>query len=97
MVSREFLITGLRLIATARGKVLPAERLGKLKTLLQIITILYCLILIAIVDQYGDLLNPLAVTSLKVVGLTLVYFTVGLTIWSGISYFAKNWDLVSEV
>jgi CDP-diacylglycerol---glycerol-3-phosphate 3-phosphatidyltransferase len=97
MVSREFLITGLRLIATAHGKVLPAERLGKLKTVLQIVTIVYLLILIAIVDQYGDLLNPLAVTSLKVVGLTLVYLTVGLTVWSGISYFAKNWDLVSDV
>ena len=68
-----------------------------MKTVLQIVTILYCLILIAIVDQYGDLLNPLAVTSLKVAGLTLVYLTVGLTVWSGISYFAKNWDLVSEL
>ena len=96
IVSREFLITGLRLIATVRGKVLPAERLGKIKTLLQIVTILYCLIVIAIVDQFGDLL-PLTVSSLNLVGLTLVLLTVGLTVWSGISYFAKNWDLVSDL
>src|SRR4029077_16875703 len=38
IVSREFLITGLRLIAAARGKVLPAERLGKHKTVWQIMT-----------------------------------------------------------
>ena len=95
IVSREFLITGLRLVATVRGKVLPAERLGKIKTLLQIVTILYCLIVIAIVDQFGDL-HPLAVSSLNWVGLTLVLLTVGLTVWSGISYFAKNWDLVSD-
>jgi len=95
IVSREFLITGLRLIATVRGKVLPAERLGKIKTLLQIVTILYCLIVIAIVDQFGDL-HPLTVSSLNWVGLTLVLLTVGLTVWSGISYFAKNWDLVSD-
>src|SRR2546421_9956216 len=29
VVGREFLITGLRLMASARGQVLPAERLGK--------------------------------------------------------------------
>jgi CDP-diacylglycerol--glycerol-3-phosphate 3-phosphatidyltransferase len=96
IVSREFLITGLRLIATVRGKVLPAERLGKIKTLLQIVTILYCLIVIAIVDQFGDL-HPPTVSSLNLVGLTLVLLTVGLTVWSGISYFAKNWDLVSDL
>jgi hypothetical protein len=28
--------------------------------------------------------------------LTLVCLTVGLTLWSGISYFAKNWDLVRD-
>ena len=47
IISREFLITGLRLIASARGKVLAAERLGKLKTVCQIVTILYCLIVVA--------------------------------------------------
>lgn len=97
ILSREFLITGLRLIAAVRGKVLPAERLGKLKTVCQVVTILYCLILAALVDQFGRLLNPPAVTSLNVVRLTLVLLTVGLTLWSGISYFAKNWDLVSEL
>jgi CDP-diacylglycerol--glycerol-3-phosphate 3-phosphatidyltransferase len=97
IVSREFLITGLRLIAAVRGKVLSAERLGKLKTLWQIVTILYFLILVAITDQFGPLLNPPTVTSLNLVGLLLVFLTVGLTLWSGISYFAKNWDLVSEL
>ena len=96
IVSREFLITGLRLIAIARGKVLPAERLGKIKTVLQIVTILYCLVVIAMADQFRDLLNPLTVT-LDAVGLALVLLTVGLTVWSGISYFAKNWDLVSDL
>ena len=36
-------------------------------------------------------------TSLRVVGLAFVLLTVGLTLWSGISYFAKNWDLVSDL
>jgi len=97
IVSREFLITGLRLIAAMRGKVLPAERLGKWKTALQICTILYCLILVAVIDQYAGLLNPPALASLNAVGLTLIFLTVGLTLWSGISYFAKNWYLVGDL
>src|SRR5437899_11710401 len=43
VVGREFLITGLRLMASARGQVLPAERLGKHKTSWQIITVIFFL------------------------------------------------------
>ena len=57
ILSREFLITGLRLIAATRGKVLPAERLGKHKTVWQIVTILYFLVLLAISDQFGHILS----------------------------------------
>jgi CDP-diacylglycerol--glycerol-3-phosphate 3-phosphatidyltransferase len=96
IVSREFLITGLRLIAAARGKVLPAERLGKHKTVWQIVTILYCLVLLTVSDQFGRMLSQLTRTSLNAIGFALVCFTVGLTLWSGISYFAKNWDLVRD-
>jgi CDP-diacylglycerol--glycerol-3-phosphate 3-phosphatidyltransferase len=97
ILSREFLITGLRLIAASRGKVLPAERLGKLKTVSQIVTILYWLLLVAVLEQFGSAIAPPIVNSLNFVGLGLVLFTVALTLWSGISYFAKNWDLVSDM
>jgi CDP-diacylglycerol---glycerol-3-phosphate 3-phosphatidyltransferase len=96
ILSREFLITGLRLVAATRGKVLPAERLGKLKTVCQIVTILYYLLLVAIVEEVGRLLNAPTVTSLRAVGLALILLTVSLTLWSGISYFVKNWDLVRD-
>ena len=32
ILSREFLITGLRLVAAGKGKTLAAEKIGKLKT-----------------------------------------------------------------
>jgi CDP-diacylglycerol--glycerol-3-phosphate 3-phosphatidyltransferase len=97
IVSRELLITGLRLMAAARGKVLPAERLGKLKTVSQIVTILYWLIVVATIGQSGASVSPATVASLNTLGLILVFLTVALTLWSGVSYFAKNWDLVSEL
>ena len=43
VVARDFLITGLRLMASAKGRILPAERLGKQKTSWQIITIIFFL------------------------------------------------------
>jgi CDP-diacylglycerol---glycerol-3-phosphate 3-phosphatidyltransferase len=97
ILSREFLITGLRMIAASRGKVLPAERLGKLKMVWQIVTILYCLLLISIVEEFGGILSQPAIAWLNTVALSLILFTVVLTLWSGIAYFVKNWDLVSDL
>src|SRR5205085_3505637 len=39
IVARDFLITGVRLLASAKGRILPAETLGKQKTSWQIVTI----------------------------------------------------------
>jgi CDP-diacylglycerol--glycerol-3-phosphate 3-phosphatidyltransferase len=94
IVSREFLITGLRLIAVSHGKVLPAEKLGKHKTLWQIATIIYLLLLAALRDQLGSALSASTLSMLTLVGILLIFATVALTLISGISYFARNWDLV---
>ena len=39
IVTREFLVTGLRLVAAGKGRVLASEKLGKWKTALQMVTI----------------------------------------------------------
>src|ERR1700751_4244957 len=54
IVSREFLVTGLRLIAASRGRTLPAEKLGKHKTVWQIATILFFLALRSIQEVGGS-------------------------------------------
>src|SRR6476660_4265656 len=41
VLSREFFVTGIRLLALNKGAVLAAEKLGKHKTLWQIITVVY--------------------------------------------------------
>src|SRR5437870_2521036 len=48
VVARDFLITGLRLMASARGQILPAGSLGKHKTSWQIITVLFFLLLLSV-------------------------------------------------
>src|SRR6202035_1460411 len=48
VVARDFLITGLRMMATAKGKVLPAEMLGKQKTSWQVATVIFFLALLSL-------------------------------------------------
>src|SRR5713226_10088549 len=47
VVARDFLITGLRMMATSKGRVLPAERLGKQKTSWQVVTVIFFLVLLS--------------------------------------------------
>src|SRR5215212_5421081 len=55
VVARDFLITGLRMMASAKGRILPAERLGKHKTSWQIITVIFFLILLSALElHYAD-------------------------------------------
>jgi CDP-diacylglycerol--glycerol-3-phosphate 3-phosphatidyltransferase len=95
IISREFLITGLRLLASSKGIVLPAEKLGKHKTAWQMITILYYLGLLAWKAPAAD--TPLQLSAPWFwTGTTLVTVTVALTIFSGLAYFWKNRSLLAS-
>lgn len=48
IVGREFVINGIRTIAAARGHVIPANWLGKIKTFMQIVTI----VVLIVADTY---------------------------------------------
>ena len=96
IVSREFLITGLRLVAASRGLVLSAERLGKHKTAWQMLTIIYYLLLLSVKDSAPGSLTGPALVSLERLGTLFVAVTVALTLWSGISYLTRHWDLLRE-
>jgi CDP-diacylglycerol--glycerol-3-phosphate 3-phosphatidyltransferase len=92
IVSREILVTGLRLVAREQGVVLRAERLGKHKTISQMVAIIVILIGLAAHEEWGALgIDPEQfnlVFSWMTFGLMLV--VVSLTLWSGASYFWKN-------
>lgn len=91
IISREFLITGLRSLAASKGIVVPADKLGKHKTAWQMITIIYFL-LILVADEwtYGDWLD-----SARTFGaFALIPLVVLLTVYSGAAYLAKNRALI---
>lgn len=94
IITREFLITGLRQLAAGQGVILPADPLGKHKTAWQLITILFFLILLAAGDCFGDESRWLKFLWVHV-GPWLIGITVILTIYSGLAYLWKNRRLIT--
>ncbi|CAM3072790.1 CDP-diacylglycerol--glycerol-3-phosphate 3-phosphatidyltransferase [Filibacter tadaridae] len=79
IISREFAVTGLRLILAGGGEVVAANQLGKLKTVAQILAIV------------SLLLNNIFFESIGVpFGMIMLYVALIFTIWSGVDYFYKN-------
>jgi len=99
ILTREFLVTGLRLVAASHGRVMAAEALGKHKTIWQMITLIYFLLSLTVVESAMSWLAPLftwEITSTQVMGNLLLAIVLTLTIWSGISYLAKNWQVIQD-
>jgi CDP-diacylglycerol---glycerol-3-phosphate 3-phosphatidyltransferase len=99
ILSREFLVTGLRLLATAEGVVLAADSLGKYKTIFQIVTVIYFLLIIAAREPVFAWLNPvfdLPLFGPALLGLLLIWVSLALTLISGLSYVWKNRKLLGD-
>ena len=97
ILSREFLITGLRLVAAGKGKTLAAEKIGKLKTLIQLTCISLYLGKIALEFDFPQVfsgeqkLHNQLVKLLKMsADVTLLAATI-ITVFSGIVYLSKYW------
>src|SRR5438046_10129156 len=87
VVARDFLITGLRLMASAKGRILPAESLGKQKTSWQIVTIIFFLALLSIAElHYANEPPTWWLRAWGEAGPGLIWITVALTIHSGFGY-----------
>jgi CDP-diacylglycerol--glycerol-3-phosphate 3-phosphatidyltransferase len=97
VVARDFLITGLRLMASAKGRVLPAERLGKQKTSWQVITVIFFLGLLAIAElRYANERSTWWFRAWHDAGPVLVWITVALTIYSGLGYVWRHRELIAS-
>ncbi len=98
ILSREFFVTGIRQLAASQGAVLAAEKLGKHKMAWQIITVLYFMLGAASHEPLFSFLQPVFATSAvhDWIGGFVIYFTTGLTVVSGASYFWKNRHLFND-
>jgi CDP-diacylglycerol--glycerol-3-phosphate 3-phosphatidyltransferase len=97
ILGREFLITGMRLVAATKGVVVAAERGGKLKTLTQIISI-GAFLFADMVRADCDVWLSVDLSGLTWlagwVGLVLFVLATILTLTSGASYIQKYGKMV---
>lgn len=80
IISREFIVTGLRLVAAGEGIVIAASKWGKIKMVAQTIAIS-----IALLDNY-----PLSLFTDFPLDSYLMFAAVIITIYSGYDYIKKN-------
>ena len=93
VLSREFLITGLRLVAASSGVVLAAETSGKHKTVSQMIAAITLLLWVAIRDDFPDRLPDYLENGLYLCGVGFFVLATVLTGVSGILYMIRYWSL----
>jgi len=98
IVSREILITSLRLFALNKGKVLSATRAGKQKTLSQMLVIFSILGFIVTKEVMLAYFtwNPSWEAIFRQGIYILMLFTVGLTLYSGLSYLWENRKIIAR-
>lgn len=75
IIIRDFIVDGIRTIATSEGMIIDASKLGKRKTLCQIFAIS------ALIIHY-----PFIGADAHIVGMVILYIALWLTIHSGIDY-----------
>lgn len=76
VLTREFAVTGLRLVAAPKGRVIAAAWSGKVKTASTMIGLILWMLL----------------PENTMVGLAVSAVIVVTTVYSGIEYFIKNWN-----
>ena len=84
IISREFIITGFRLIAVETGLVLAAGWWGKVKTTIQ-------MVMIAVILIWPD--GPVY----NILGRLLILLALIFTAISGIEYIVKNKDVIGDM
>ena len=78
VLTREFAVSGLRMVAGPKGKVIAAGKSGKFKTASTMIGLCFWM----------------AFPSVEIIGTVVMWMIVITTIYSGVEYFIQNWNVL---
>ncbi|MBQ6849191.1 MAG: CDP-diacylglycerol--glycerol-3-phosphate 3-phosphatidyltransferase [Clostridia bacterium] len=84
ILTREFMVTSVRLLAAKDGVVVAASFAGKLKTVMQMVAIIYMIAAFQVCDLFVD--NWALGIVLISIGILLVWISTIATVVSGIQY-----------
>ena len=93
VIGREFLVSGLRSIASSEGFTIDASEIGKLKTVIQIVSVVA-----AILNHRWDYWNlwgfPVGV---HLIAVTAIYWMTVVSVISAVDYFVGFWKKIDHV
>lgn len=95
IVAREFIVTGIRLVAAERGVVIAASWFGKIKAVVQMLTLIFLLIepFITGSSYSTDAFSAAYVLFANI----MIIATLVLTILSGLDYWFKNRVMLKDL
>ena len=93
ILARELAVDGLRMVAVGQGRVIAAGKLGKIKTVSQMVLIIFLMLAARLTHMLAPDLAPLLL-AVDVLGWVMTAWVVVITAWSGVDYFAKNFDVI---
>ena len=92
VIGREFLVSGLRSIASSEGFTIEASNLGKLKTVIQIVSVVAVILAHRWFEwHFGWFILPVEWTA-----ISAVYFMVLVSIISAVDYFVAFWRKIDH-
>ena len=89
ILARELIVSGFRMIAAGRGIVLAADKLGKIKTVFQDLSIALILAGMSFVGSRGGEI-------VVIIGIFCFFICTALTLISGVNYIVRNKQVLSE-
>ena len=92
VIGREFLVTGLRSIAAAEGFTIQASDLGKLKTVVQIVSVVAAILAHRWV--YWNLGG--FIVGVRLIAYTSIYWMTVVSLISAVDYFQAFWSKVNR-
>jgi CDP-diacylglycerol--glycerol-3-phosphate 3-phosphatidyltransferase len=92
IIGREFLISGLRSIASSEGFTIEASDLGKLKTVVQIVSVVSAIL----AHRWDQWHFGLLIVPVKWIAIAAIYFTVLVSVISAIDYFVGFWKKIDH-
>jgi CDP-diacylglycerol--glycerol-3-phosphate 3-phosphatidyltransferase len=90
IICREIAVSVLRIVGVSQGVSIPADRYGKLKTVLQIVYVVYVLVP---THRIAEFIHAPAWLETVVID-TLMAVVVVVTLWSGVRYFLNARGLI---
>jgi CDP-diacylglycerol--glycerol-3-phosphate 3-phosphatidyltransferase len=92
LIGREFLVSGLRSIASTEGFTIQASDLGKLKTFIQI----FAVVSVIFAHHWDQWQFGILIVPVKWIAIAAIYFAVLVSSISAIDYFVGFWKQIDH-